>query len=74
MARGLALLVQRALLVGVVVSLIVIGLTIPGHIRWYGSPPKQDWRSAARWVAGNATAKDAVLFADSNETRGPFDY
>jgi uncharacterized membrane protein len=74
MARGLALLIQRARLLGVVVSLIVIGLTIPGHLHWYGSPPKQDWRSATRWVAGNATAKDAVLFADSNETRGPFDY
>lgn len=63
-------------LVAVLASCAIIGMAAGmagGLVGLYGSPPREEWRRAARYVAHNAQAGDLLLF-HATWTQLPFDY
>ncbi len=52
---------------------LALTLSLPGLMRYYVEPDKEQWRAAAAWIAHYAEPGDLLLF-DNGPTRQPFDY
>jgi len=71
LAGGIALLKNRYLIVLALMALCTINLfSVSDYFRFY---QKEDWKTAARSVAGFAEKDDLILF-NSNFVEIPFDY
>jgi len=57
---------------GVLLALILT-LSLPGLMRYYVEPDKEQWRAVVAWIAQYAQPGDLLLF-DNGPTRQPFDY
>ena len=63
-ARGLATLRDRRLLVAAVV--VIVALQAVGLRRWYGDPQKENWRAAVEQVQREGKPGDAVVLYDAD--------
>jgi hypothetical protein len=52
---------RSALAIGIVV--ITVALSFRGVVKWYGTPPDQDWRSALLEVNARAKPGDGIIFS-----------
>ncbi len=63
----------RARRVRGVLLALALTLSLPGLMRYYVEPDKEQWRAAVAWIAQYAEPGDLLLF-DNGPTRQPFDY
>ena len=63
----------RARRVRGVLLALALTLSLPGLMRYYVEPDKEQWRAAVAWIAQYAQPGDLLLF-DNGPTRQPFDY
>ena len=52
---------------------LLLALSLPGLLRYYVEPDKEQWRAVTAWIAQHAQPGDLLLF-DTGPTRQPFDY
>lgn len=52
---------------------LVLTLSLPGLLRYYIEPDKEQWRAVVAWIEQDAQPGDLLLF-DNGPTRQPFEY
>ena len=72
-AYGLLRLTRERVVATAVVVLVTVALTSRGVVKWYDTPPYQDYRSAMAHLAARVHAGDAIMFSP-DEARLPSQY
>jgi mannosyltransferase len=62
-AYGLTRIAPARSALAVVVVVLAIALSVRGVVKWYGTPPDQDWRSAMLDVTARARPGDSIIFS-----------